>query len=185
MFTKDPYKHTAFYLNAGSLNGHPKQIGDEKFIYEFDLAANMLSNPEVYDAIYQIEQQFDMDRAIKEVAREKYVTYPSKLPELMRGLTDFKSNLLSQVVSNYYCYTAFTSCVGEVDLQNPSELYTAFSEQMSALPLQPNMESYMAEFLNIATQNQVAVDPEKLATIEFMPKPEQTQNVDPAQGGAQ
>ena len=145
----------------------------------------MLGNPEVYDAIYQIEQQFDMDGAIKEVAREKYVTYPKQLPEVMRGLTEFKSNLLSQVVGNYYCYTAFTSCVGEVDLQNPSELYTTFCEQMSALPLQPNMESYSQAFLSIAEQNQVAIDPEKLAGLEFMPKPEQTQEVDPAQGGAQ
>ena len=185
VFNKDPFKHTAFYLYAGSLNGHNKQIGDEKFAYEFDLAANMLSNPEVYDAIYQIEQQFDMDKALSQVAREKYVTYPNLLPETMRGLTEFKSNLLSQVVSNYYCYTAFTSCVGEVDLENPSELYTTFCEQMSALPLQPNVESYMNEFLNIASQNQVEVDPELLATVEFMPKPEQTQNMDTTQGSAQ
>ncbi|MBR4003021.1 MAG: hypothetical protein IKI95_03005 [Clostridia bacterium] len=185
VFSHDPYKNTAFYLYAGSLNGHTKQMGGEKFEYEFDLAANMLSNPEVYDAIYQIEQQFDIDRAINELGKEYRLNYPNLVPETMRGLTEFKSNLLSQVVSNYYCYTAFTSCVGEVDLENPSELYTTFCEQMSALPLQPNVESYMNEFLNIASQNQVEVDPELLATVEFMPKPEQTQNMDTTQGSAQ
>ena len=185
VFTKDPYKHTAFYLYAGNLNGHNKQIGDEKFEYEFDLAANMLSNPEVYDAIYQIEQQFDIDRAINELSKEYWLNYPNLVPETMRGLTDFKSNLLASVVADYYCYSTFTSCIGPVDQQNPSGLYLTFKEQMGALPLQPNMESYMNEFLNIATENQVAVDPEMLASVNFMPKPEQTQNADPTEGSAQ
>ena len=129
-----------------------------------------------------------LDESIKvfeEAGKEKYLKYPDMLPETMRGLSDFKSNLLATAVANYYCYAAFTSCVGPVDQENPSELYLSFKEQMGSLPLQPNMESYMNEFLSIAEQNQVAVDPEMLANVEFMPKPEQAQNVDPAQGSAQ
>ena len=182
VFNSDPFKHNAFHLDAGNLNGHSKHLGEEKFEYEFDLAANMLSNQNVYDVIYNVETKFDADSVIADLGKEKLLNYPKLLPETIRGLTQFKSNLLSTVVADYFCYTAFSACVESVDQQNPSELYQNFQQEMLQMPLQPNVESYMQAFLNIADQNQVEVNLEGLNNINFLPKNELTQIADPNEG---
>lgn len=175
-FTKEPFvKHTAFSLKAGSLGGHSKEINGEKFEYEYDLAAHALANPEVYSAIYSIESNFNLQGAFKEMGDTYRILWPDHMKDVIAGASQYKTDLISSVMADYYCYTAFTNAVGEVNQEQPSETYLMFREEMQKLPLQPNAESYMEEFLKIAEQNQVAVDQSQLENLEFLPKPENEQ----------
>ena len=85
---------------------------------------------------------------------------------------------MTAVIGKYFCYTAFKACIGEIDEQNPSELYTIFQEQMTNLPLQENIEGYMDAFRNIAKENQVEIDEEKLGNLSFLPQDDLSQDTD-------
>ena len=78
-------------------------------------------------------------------------------------------------MADYYCYTAFTNTIGEVNQDNPSETYLTFREEMQKLPLQPSAEAYMEEFLRVAQENQITVDQSQLENLEFLPKLENEQ----------
>ena len=175
-FTKDPFvKHTAFSLKAGSLGGHSKELNGEKFEYEYDLAAYALADPEIYSAIYAIESNFNLQGAFKEVGEKYRLTWPDHMKDVVAGASQYKTDLISSVMADYYCYTAFTNTIGEVNQDNPSETYLTFREEMQKLPLQPSAEAYMEEFLRVAQENQITVDQSQLENLEFLPKPENEQ----------
>lgn len=178
VFTSNPfYDHTAFKLNGGNLNNHAKTLNGEQLSYEYDLAAFALANPEVYSSIYQIESNFNIDGAIEQVTQDYNLNAPPYYFETVRATTQYKSQVLSQVVSDYYCHVAYTNCVENVDMSNPSEMYLSFQQQMQQLPLQPSAQAYAEEFLKIAKQNNVAINEEALSNLDFLPSPEPAQGV--------
>ena len=181
VLTDSPFKAQAFHLDAGSLNGHSKKIDGKDLSQEFEFAAHALSNPEFYQAIFQIEQNFDLEQAYKELA----INYRSNLPKEVVMVTTADSNLkasfMTQAMSNYFCYTAYKTCIGEVDEENPSELYSLFQSQMGELPLQENIQGYIDAFKNIAQSQNIEVSDEQLSTLNFLPQDDLSQTDDLAE----
>ncbi len=166
--------HNAFKLEAGDLNGHSKMLNGKKLDYEYDLAAYALTYPEIYQAIYQIEQEFDIERAFYEVSSTYSLKWPDFMKETIRATSEYKSKVLQSVMADYFCHTAYTSCVA--DIQGESDvLYNLFRQEMENLPLQPNLQGYISTFEHIAEQYRIPIDRDKLSTLEFLPKQPQTQ----------
>lgn len=73
-------------------------------------------------------------------------------------------------MADYYTYTAYTSCFGQIDQDNPPEMFTKFQEEMQKLPLQQSSEGYQQAFLQVASQNNVQVDAQMLENLKFTPE---------------
>ena len=176
--TDSPFKHQAFHLDAGKLNGHSKTLDGRDLSQEYEFAAHALSDPEFYDTIYRVEQNMDLRKVYAELAVDYRAKFPEEVMQLTIADNELKGHLMTAVMGNYFCYTAFKACIGEIDEQNPSELYTIFQEQMTNLPLQENIEGYMDAFRNIAKENQVEIDEEKLGNLSFLPQDDLSQDTD-------
>ena len=84
--------------------------------------------------------------------------------------SELKASFMTQAMSNYFCYTAFKSCIGEVDEENPSELYTLFQSQMGELPLQESVQGYIDAFKNIAQSQNIETRVLKEYNIKYNAK---------------
>ena len=175
VLTDSPFKHQAFHLDAGGLNGHSKKIDGKDLSQEFEFAAHALSNPNFYDALFRFEQRFDLRQAFKELTFDYRSKFPSEVLQVTLADSELKASFMTQAVSNYFCYTAFKSCIGEVDEENPSELYTLFQSQMSALPLQPSIQGYIDAFKEIAQSQNIEITDEQLSNLDFLPQDDLSQ----------
>ena len=178
VLTDSPFKHQAFHLDAGSLNGHSKKIDGKDLSQEFEFAAHALSNPTLYDAIFKIEQNFDLSQAYKELAINYRSNFPKEVTMLTIADSELKASFMTQAMSNYFCYTAFKSCIGDVDEENPSELYSFFQQQMGTLPLQESIQGYIDAFKNIAQSQNIEVTDEQLSSLDFLPQDDLSQTDD-------
>ena len=95
--------------------------------------------------------------------------------------SNLKASFMTQAMSNYFCYTAYKTCIGEVDEENPSELYSLFQSQMGELPLQENIQGYIDAFKNIAQSQNIEVSDEQLSTLNFLPQDDLSQTDDLAE----
>lgn len=181
VLTDSPFKAHAFHLDTGSLNGHSKTLNGKDMLQEFEFAAHALSNPEFYNAIYLFEQNFDVRQAYKELAINYRSNFPQEVTQLTIADSEIKGQLMAQAMSSYFCYTAFKACIGEVDDQNPSDLYTLFQSQMGELPLQPDIQGYVDAFKNIAASQQIEVSDEQLSNLDFLPQNDLSQTDDLAE----
>ena len=171
VFTENRFiEHTAFRLGAGDLYGHPKTLGNKPMEYEYDVAAYALANPEIYSSIFQIEQNFNITEAAKSMSREYGLKWPDYYLEAMNACNAYKTSVISQVMADCFCHTAYTCCIGEVNMENPDALYLAFQEQMRGLPLQESIDGYIQEFMKLANQANVPVDQATLETLNFLPE---------------
>ena len=177
----DPFKHTAFALDAGNLNGHTKTFNGEQLDYEYDMVANALADPEFYQALYQMEQNFDIQGVFEEITQEYRLKWPELSKEVITATCDYKSQILANVMTDYFCYSAYKQCVGPVDLENPTELYETFRQGMKDLPLQESIEGYQQAFAEIATKNNIAIPQESLTSVTFLPQNDPVQTDDVAQ----
>ena len=175
VLTDSPFKHQAFHLDAGSLNGHSKQIDGKDLSQEFEFAAHALSNPDFYEAIFKMEQNFDVQQAFKTLAINYRSNFPKEVTMLTTADSELKASFMTQAMSNYFCYTAFKSCIGKVDEENPSELYTLFQSQMGELPLQESVQGYIDAFKNIAQSQNIEITDEQLANLDFLPQDDLSQ----------
>lgn len=176
VFNTYPYRSVAFHLDAGNLNNCQKTLNGEDRSYEYDLAAYALSNPEIYQSIYEIESRFDIERTLSEIETEYRLRWPDGLKDFIRATTECKTNEISAIMAKYYCHTAYQKCFGEVNAENPTELYSVFQEEMSKLPLQESASGYMEEFMKIAQQNQIQVDENLLNNLNFLPSQDDCQS---------
>ena len=176
VFTENRFiQNTAFKLGAGDLHGHPKTLAGKPMEYEYDLAAFALANPNIYSSIYQIEQNFDIASAAAEMSKTYGLKWPDFYLEAMNACNAYKTNVISQVMADLFCHTAYTACVGQVNTEQPDDLYLAFQEQMRGLPLQENIEGYIQEFMKLANQANIPVDQATLETLIFLPEQETPQ----------
>lgn len=183
VFTDNRFiKHTAFKLEAGDLYGHPKTLDDKPMEYEYDVAAYALANPEIYSSIFQIEQNFNVSEAASAMSKEYGLKWPDYYLEAMNACNAYKTSVISQVMADSFCHTAYTNCISEVNVEQPDELYLFFQEQMRGLPLQESVEGYIQEFMKLANQANIPIDQATLETLNFLPSQEQTQEqiVEPA-----
>lgn len=171
VFTENRFiEHTAFKLGAGDIYGHPKSLGTKPMEYEYDVAAYALANPEIYSSIYQIEQNFNVAEAARSMSKDYGLRWPDFYLEAMNACNGYKTSVISQVMADCFFHTAYTSCIGEVNLEQPNELYVALQQQMRALPLQESVDGYVQEFMKLANQANIPVDQATLETLNFLPE---------------
>ncbi len=176
-FERNPFfYHNAFTLDAGDLYGNQKFLNGKNLSYEYDLAAYALSSPEIYDAIFKINNNFDLQRAFDEVDAQYRLVWPEFMKETISATADYKSRLISQAMADYYCYTAYTQCVSTLDQEDIDQTYLTLSAAMRELPLQPSAEDYSKHFLALAKENGIDIDQQQLAEISFLPKRPQSQD---------
>lgn len=175
-FSQYPFMHNAFHLDVSQLLFNDVKIGEKSFSYEYCLASEILSDPELYESIYQIETQFDLDKAIAEIDdtygkktpnNEKLIDWPPLLKEYMYETNRVKSETLSTITADYYLYAAFSKCIGTVDREKPSDLYENFRKSMISLPLLPNKKAYDLAFTTIAQSYGVEIDTNLLESLAF------------------
>lgn len=182
-----PHMHTAFFLSTDSLLFEDTRIDGKHFTYEYSLASEMLSDPELYRKVFEMEKQFDLNAAIDMLDRtygsdirkpKKMLDWPPLLKEYMFESNNCDSKILETLLADYYTYAAYSQCVAPVDRQNPTEQFEALRQIMLTIPLQRDKESYDEIFMGIAHSMGIKIDPEKLKTIRFkkeveFKKPEQ------------
>ena len=173
-----PYMHNAFYLDDSVLLFR-NNTAEKSFSYEYCLASEMLSDPELYFEIYEIEKQFNLTAMEEEIdktygspAFDHAINWPPLLKEFMHATNDVKSRTLACVVADYYLHTAYSSLVEKVDRNNPPPLYDEFKQQMLSLPLLPNKQAYDEAFVTLAKQYNIKIDPTKLEDLKFKKAPD-------------
>lgn len=162
-------KHNAFSLDIGNLYGHSKTFRGDNYEYEYDLAALMLQNPDLYELIYNIEKNFKLEENLSETEKDFDLKWPIGFKEGIIDINNFKSLMLSTIVADYFTYSMFSTCVKKIDNNNFSQEYSEINKEMIKLPLQKNIDGYLNEFLKIATEKGINVDLSKIKNIKFAP----------------
>ena len=176
-----PEMHNAFHLNTNSLLINDWSVNGKSFSYEYCLASEMLSNPDIYFSVYQIEKQFDVENAFLEIdklygSEEKGIgrvlNWPPLLKEYINETNKVKTKTIALILADYYTYVAFSQTIDKVDRNNPSDLYNSFKTIMLNAPLQPSKDNYDELFIAVAEHFNILIDKEKLSKLTFKKEPE-------------
>lgn len=171
-----PYMHTAFYLDNDNLILNDTKISDKSFAYEYCIASEMFSDKDLYNDIYEINKQIDIQKMFDEIDMQygsaikgapPLIEWPKYLKEYIIATNEIKNKTLAYVLADYYLYVAFNACIETIDRQKPSNVYNYFKDAMLSLPLQENKEAYDKIFLDIAKSLKIEIDEKKLNELQF------------------
>lgn len=175
-FTHYPFMHSAFNLDPRVLLFDNVDLENKNYEYEYCLACEMLSDKNLYEDIYQIDNQISIDSAINEINEiygtsfrdnPKSINWPPLLKEFMHETNNCKSRILSLVVADYYFHAAYTTCVEPVSRVKPTKQYEELRNLMIGLPLQQNKEAYDKLFTELLNSYNISFNPQLLETLEF------------------
>ncbi len=175
-FTYYPFMHNAFQLDVSVLPFEPPKFYGKHFSYEYCLAAEMLEDKELFDKIYNIEKQFDLEYAFSKIdetygtsikGSKKEIKWPPLLKEFMYATNDVKSRTISFVVVDTYLKTAYSECVEKLEPDKPNAQYETIRQVMLASPLQPKKEVYDEIFIALTENLGINIDKSKLASLKF------------------
>ncbi len=171
-FSHYPYMHSAFTFEAEDLLAIGESNG-RQLKFEYALACELLTDPELLDQVFEIEKQFNLHKMFAEIDEaygsnrkgEIKANWPPLLQEFMIETNNYKSKTLARVVADYY-FMAATAALGK-NVNGNSPAFLALKETFLKLPLLPSKQGYDEVLCELAENFGVNINAASLAEIKF------------------
>lgn len=171
-FAYYPFMHNAFMIDTNDINVENIKIGEKIFSYEYGLAAKMLSDNELMRQIYQIENQFDIEKMFDEIDKD-YGTFngfnwPPMLKDFIRATNKVKSQTLSYITADLYFQNA-------VKASGLKQNFNLFKDKFLNIPLMQSKEKYDTLFSEFCETFGTKIDRDKLKNMSVYKNAPQNQ----------